>query len=44
LLAAGRRRAELCLGRDILVGVTYVDGTPRANDFEMWIDDVRFIE
>ena len=29
---------------DILVGVTYVDGTPRANAFELWIDDVRFIE
>lgn len=28
----------------IQVGVNYVDGTPRANDFEMWIDDVRFIE
>jgi hypothetical protein len=29
---------------DIQVGVTYVNGTPRANDFELWIDDVRFIE
>ena len=29
---------------EIRVGVTYVSGLPIANDFEMWIDDVRFIE
>jgi len=31
-------------GMDIQVGATYVNGTATANDFELWIDDVRFIE
>jgi len=31
-------------GMAVQVWANYVDGTPRANDFEMWIDDVRFIE
>jgi len=26
------------------VGVIYVSGSPTANDFEIWIDDVRFIK
>jgi len=29
---------------EIQVGVIYVSGSPTANDFEIWIDDVRFIK
>jgi tRNA A37 threonylcarbamoyladenosine modification protein TsaB len=28
---------------EIRVGVTYVSGLAIANDFEVWIDDARFI-
>jgi hypothetical protein len=31
-------------GMEIQVGVIYVSGSPTANDFEIWIDDVRFIK
>jgi hypothetical protein len=30
-------------GVAIQVGADYSTGTPRANDFEIWLDDVTFI-
>jgi hypothetical protein len=42
--AADRLDVQHLTRMNIQVGAAYVSGSPIANDFELWIDDVRFID